>query len=172
MYDLNCQVWPVVKTATSRDQYSGRKFAVLSTSVKRRRFPLLLLLLVLVDWDDEPVPVPETDDADSGRWISRIFGDVDMLRVGWSGGTKTPSWRKDLTLVMRINDDADGERRMMGFEWPPCFFGMGRPADGVGTRGVFPPETCLALLLTLLPVAPWPGLVRLRPRKVSAVLRT
>ena len=62
----------------------------------------------------------------------------------------------------------------MGFVWPlPCFLGMGRPDDGFGTRGVFPPETCLALLLLLLLfVALWPGLVRLRPRNASAVLRT
>lgn len=102
-----------------------------------------------------------------GRWISRRLGEVDMLRVGWSGGTKTPSWRKDLAFVMRIRDEAEGERRMMGLVCLllSCFLGSGRPA--LGPRGVLLP----GLLALLTP--PGTGRERLlRPRKLSAVLRT
>lgn len=49
-----------------------------------------------------------------GRLMYRRLLELDMERVGWSGGTKTPSWRKDLTLDMRMSEDADGERRMIG----------------------------------------------------------
>jgi hypothetical protein len=61
-----------------------------------------------------------------------------MLRVGWSGGTKTPSWRKDLMFDMRIREEADGERRMIGSgrEDEPDLRDdevMDSPADGAGT---------------------------------------
>ena len=104
-----------------------------------------------------------------GRWISRRLGEVDMLRVGWSGGTKTPSCRKDLAFVMRIRDEAEGERRMMGLVCLllSCFLGSGRPA--LGPRGVLLPGLLVLLLLT----PPGTGRERLlRPRKLSAVLRT
>ena len=42
------------------------------------------------------------------------FAVVWLLSVGWSGGTKRPESRKDLKLLRRSNDDADGETRMMG----------------------------------------------------------
>lgn len=98
----------MVKTATRRFQYSGRKLAVLSTSLN-------LILEELEDVEAEEVREGSEELAvRSGRWISRMLGDVDMERVGWSGGMKTPSWRKDLTFVMRIREEAEGERRMMG----------------------------------------------------------
>lgn len=130
-----------MKTATRRDQYSGRKLVGESTRVKRVRF-LRALPLEPGFEVEEALEVRFVEEAVvgwRGRWISRILGEVDMLRVGWSGGTKTPSWRKDLTFVMRIRLEAEGERRMMGFECPLCFLGMPRPAEGVGTRGVLLP---------------------------------
>lgn len=102
---------------------------MLSTSVKLVRLlrPVLLLLLLGPDMPGAAVG--------AGRWISRMFGAVAvMLSVGWSGGTKIPSCRKDLTFVMRISDDADGESRMIGFECRPVF-GMS-PADGAGLAGL------------------------------------
>lgn len=125
------------------------------------------LNLIFAELDDvEEVIRDGSEGLRSGRWISRMLGDVDMERVGWSGGTNTPSWRKDLTFVMRIREEAEGERRMMGSVWALllCFLGMERPEEGVGIRGVLFPGRGLVLV-------PGAGL-RLRPRKVSAVLRT
>ena len=103
---------------------------MLSTRVKLVRLRLLLeLLLVVVVVLVLAGPDPGVA-VDAGRWISRMLGAVAlMLSVGWSGGTKTPSWRKDLTFVMRISEDADGESRMIGFECRPVFGTS--PADGV-----------------------------------------
>lgn len=50
----------------------------------------------------------------SGRVMCRRLAVVWEERVWWSGGTKTPSWRKERTLDMRRRDEAEGERRMMG----------------------------------------------------------
>ena len=87
-----------------------------------------------------------------------------------------PSSRNDLIFDIRIRDDADGERRMMGsgrrvdaegavaVPGMPGFFGNERPADGAGMGG--------CLLLGLTPGGSWPVRERLRPRKSSAVLRT
>jgi hypothetical protein len=90
-----------------------------------------------------------------------------MARVGWSGGTKTPSCRKERTLDMRIRDEAEGERRMIGswFLELPLFRGWVRPADGAGTTGC-------GLLPGFAPGGYCPVRERLRPRKVSATLRT
>ena len=49
----------------------------------------------------------------SGRDIYRML-ELGIERVGWSGGTKTPSWRNDRTFDMRMRDEADGESRMIG----------------------------------------------------------
>lgn len=118
---------------------------MLSTSVKLVR-PLRPLLPVA----PEP-PGPPCAPGITGRWISRMLGAVAViLRVGWSGGTKTPSCRKDLTFVIRISDDADGDSRIIGFECRPGLLGT-RPADGVGLTGL----AC-----------------GLRRRMLSAVLRT
>lgn len=107
----------------------------------------------------------------SGRVMWRMLDGVEVARVGWSGGTNTPSWRKDLMFDMRIREEAEGERRMMGSgrredDGPgrPDFLGTGRPADGAGTPG--------GLLPGLTPGGYWPVRERLRPRKASAVLRT
>lgn len=79
-------------------------------------------------------------------------------------------------LDRRIGEEADGERRMIGSgrrELPddeedegPGFLGSARPADGAGT--MMPPLPGPALLL---PGGYWPRELRLRPRKISAVLR-
>lgn len=116
-----------------------------------------------------PVPLEVVLDGEErrGRVMSRrMLEDVDMARVGWSGGTKTPSPRKDLTFDMRIRDDADGERRMIGSGRDEPFFEDGgpSPAEGVGRS---------ADLLGAAFVAPVVVPARLlRPRKVSALLRT
>jgi hypothetical protein len=37
-----------------------------------------------------------------------------LAKVGWSGGTNTPSPRNERTFDMRMSEEAEGERRMMG----------------------------------------------------------
>lgn len=104
-------------------------------------------------------------------WMLEVVCDAN---VGWSGGTKTPSWRNVLMLERRMGDEADGERRMIGSgrrELPddddmPGFLGRARPAEGAGT--MIPP---LPELILLLPGGYWPREPRLRPRNISAVLR-
>lgn len=73
-----------------------------------------------------------------------------------------------------MGDEADGERRMMGSgcrellddEEETGFLGSARPAEGAGT--MIPP---LPVGPLLLPGGYWPRELRLRPRKISAVLR-
>lgn len=79
-----------------------------------------------------------------GRVMWRMFDGVEAS-VRWSGGMKTPSWRKDLMLDMRMRDEAEGERRIIGSgrredagPGRPGFFVRGRPADGAGTAGLVP----------------------------------
>lgn len=65
---------------------------------------------------------------------------------------------------MRIREEAEGERRMMGSGRElDLRDGMGRPAEGTGTidEGLTPG------------LAPgWPGRSRLRSKKIAALLRT
>lgn len=134
LYDLNCHVWPVVKTATTRFQYSGLKFAVLSTrtnriSCRRPADPDANIDLDAGAVDDE-------ERMRRGRSILRMF-EGSEARVGWSGGTKMPSWRKDFAFEVRISDEADGERRMIGSSFRDDFDFRERldrlpAADGVG----------------------------------------
>lgn len=98
-----------------------------------------------------------------------MFEGVDVATDGWSGGMNTPSWRKDLMFDMRMREEAEGERRMIGSgrreeEGPgrPGFFVRGSPADGAGI-GAFVPG--------LTPGGYW-LLERLRPRNDSATFRT
>lgn len=100
----------------------------------------------------------------------------DDARVGWSGGTKTPSCRNDLILESRMGDEAEGDRRMIGSTRREeeddddeedeiavgGFLGSASPAEGAGR---IPPLPGIGLF------APGRAL-RFRPRKVSAVLRT
>lgn len=70
----------------------------------------------------------------------------------------------------RMGDDAEGDSRMIGSgrrdELDPGFFASGSPADGVGTTG-------MGRLPGFAPAAYAPVRdERLRPRKISAVLRT
>lgn len=86
-------------------------------------------------WAGLDAGVELVDVPPNGRVMSRrMLFDVDMARVGWSGGTKIPSCRKDFTFDMRIRLDAEGERRIIGSgerEEAP-FRGSGRPAEGPG----------------------------------------
>lgn len=85
--------------------------------------------------------VDAADAPPSGRVTSRrMLLEVDMASVGWSGGTKTPSWRKVFTLDMRIRLEAEGERRIIGSgerELAP-FRASGSPADGPGIIPLWP----------------------------------
>jgi hypothetical protein len=82
-----------------------------------------------------------------------------------------PSERKDLMFDIRRREEADGDRRMIGNERREevdetasnGFFGI-EPGPADGTGGLIPGFA--------LPDAYWPGRDRLRPRKISAVLRT
>lgn len=96
-----------------------------------------------------------------GRSILRMLEGSELARVGWSGGTKMPSWRKVLALEVRIREEAEGERRMIG---SPLREGLGFRPPAVGAMGLAP--------LGFVPGGYWPGRVRLRPRKISAVFRT
>ena len=76
-----------------------------------------------------------------------------------SAGIKTPDSRKDLMLLIRNNDDAEGERRMMGSIRRPGFLRLDtsaidedKAADGAAMG---PPVRALV-----------------RPRKTSACFRT
>jgi len=101
----------------------------------------------------------------SGRLSSMKLASVDMLRVGWSGGTKTPSWRKDLMFDMRMREEAEGERRMIGSgrEFDLRDDGIESPAEGAGT---------IDELLTPGLAPAWAPRLRLRSRNSSALLRT
>ena len=73
-------------------------------------------------------------------------------------------------LESRIGEDADGESRMIGSgrrdELDPGFLARGSPAEGAGTTG-------MGRLPGFAPAAYAPVREeRLRPRKISAVLRT
>lgn len=69
----------------------------------------------------------------SGRLSSMKLASVDMDSVGWSGGTKMPSCRKDLMFDMRMRDEAEGDRRMMGSGRElDLREGIERPAEGAG----------------------------------------
>lgn len=63
---------------------------------------------------------------------------------------------------MRIREEAEGERRMIGsgLECVLRELLIERPADGAGTKGLLPG------------LVGWPGRLRLRSRKISALLRT
>lgn len=150
-----------MKTATRRDQYSGLKFVVPST---RMNFVGLGPRPPLCE------PIAPADGLEgsglirSGRLISMKLASVDMLKVGWSGGTNIPSPKNDLMFDMRMRDEADGERRMIGSGRELGLRdGTESPADGAGTIEGF-----------LLPgFAPcWPGRLRFRSRKSSALFRT
>lgn len=67
---------------------------------------------------------------------------------------------------MRMSDEADGERRMMGSCVLLALRGWDRPADGDGTT-----MDC-GLLPAFTPAGYCPGRERLRPSMDSAVLRT
>ena len=95
MYDLNCQSWPVVKMPTTRLQYVGLKDAVLSTQMNVRG----------------------CEDIEGRRrwiWIMFALAEVEDESVVL-GGTKTPSERKVFTFEVRSREEAEGERRMMGW---------------------------------------------------------
>jgi hypothetical protein len=120
LYVLNCHVWPVVKIATTRDQYVGLKLVVLSTSIN----------------------VKGCDDIEGNkRWICNMFAEaeVEELSVVF-GGVKTPSLRKVFALLVRSREDADGERRMMGWRRFCCrgFWRLdtrGALREGLGSEG-------------------------------------
>lgn len=76
--------------ATTRAQYGGLKFVVLSTRMKRRGCEDIV-------------------GSNRFRWSRLTF--VASVEFG---GMKIPSLRKDFMLDMRRREDALGERRMMG----------------------------------------------------------
>lgn len=101
-----------------------------------------------------------------GRSSFTRLASVALESVGWSGGTKIPSSRKDFTFDMRMREEAEGEIRMIGSgrAWEELDLrddDIERPADGAGMVPLLPG---LAL--------GWPGRLRLRSRNNSALLRT
>ena len=81
--------------ATTRDQYVGLKLAVESTRMKVRG-------------------CEEMDG--SRRWICIMFADADVDEESVVfGGTKTPSERNVFAFEVRSREEAEGERRIMGW---------------------------------------------------------
>ena len=82
----------MVKIATTRDQYVGLKEAVLSTRMN------------VMGCDDM---------LGIRRWnCNMLLAEAVSVALG---GMKTPSPRNCLTLLVRRREEAEGERRMMGW---------------------------------------------------------
>ena len=91
--------------------------------------------------------------------MCRIEAVLEEPASAESGGTYTPDSRKDLMLLMRRREDAEGESRIIGSGRLPRFLGR-ETSEGFVLREVTVEDAC------------WPCLLRVRPRKDSAVLRT
>lgn len=87
---MNCHVWPVVKTATTRDQYVGLKLVVLSTRMN-------------------VMGCEEMDGIGRRIWIM-----LALVVSAALGGMNMPSSRKDFMFDVRRREEAEGESRMMG----------------------------------------------------------
>ena len=88
-----CQLWPVVKTATTRFQYSGLKCSAPSTRMKR------------IGRDG------------SMSFISRLMCSMLApveLAAAESAGMNCPPSRKDFMFEMRRREDAEGESMIIG----------------------------------------------------------
>lgn len=69
------------------------------------------------DWLCEPTARDDDDGSEipNGRLMYKMLLEaLGIASVAWSGGTNTPSPRNDRTFDMRMREEAEGERRMMG----------------------------------------------------------
>lgn len=119
-----------MKTATTRDQYSGLNCSGVSTMMKR---------------------IGRDGSIDGiARAMCRIDALDDDVASEDSGGVYVPPSRKDLTFDMRSSEEADGDTRMMGSGrrlgfWLMASAGLRAPARESGCAALRPMKVCAIL---------------------------
>lgn len=102
-----------------------------------------------------------------GRVRCRRLEAVWEDKVGWSKGTKRPVSRNVLMLDMRSNEEAEGERRMMGSD----LFALTVEEEERGLEGVGTGRDVSCCVLGREGCGCDDDLVWRRPRKDSVCLR-